>query len=374
MSMYELSKLRDLYEKRREEREEKLREFYAGKLPYIIIQRPSYNIWGACNSIDEIYQNNIEQLQSWLAMDWSDELPHMQPWIGTGVYANAFGCDYLWRDHAAPDTHYKYHKLDEIKNIEYPDYRKSPVMGMVLEAIRVLRDRTEDAFPIALTDTQSPCDTATLVLDTVEFFIGCYTEPEIINNLMGMIADLIIEFSNLQMETIGEELVSQPGHVMPSLTRFRGITLSDDNFAVSSPAFNEKFSIPADEKIGDAFGGAAIHSCGTWDHTMEKLKSQDGFMAIDAAISKFWDPNPNEPAAVRDALEGSGVIVKARCSPDKGNFLTELENLVRPGIRLILDIPLMDENGEACSQCQRNAEENYKVATDKLDELYSAEV
>ncbi len=30
----------------------------------------------------------------------------LQAWIGTGVYANAFGCDYLWREeHDQTYTH-----------------------------------------------------------------------------------------------------------------------------------------------------------------------------------------------------------------------------------------------------------------------------
>ena len=216
---------------------------------------------------------------------WSDELPHLQAWFGTGVYANAFGCEYLWREGEAPDSHVRYHHIEEVRGLPRPDWRGSPVMRMVLDCIDVLKERTRGRIPIALTDTQSPFDTATLVLDTSEFFTACYTEEETAHELMNTIADLVIEFSREQARHIGDELVSRPGHVMPSLPGFRGITLSDDNLAVSSPLINERFSLPCNQRIADALGGVAVHSCGAWDHTMKLLPGR-GVMGIDCAVSR----------------------------------------------------------------------------------------
>ena len=372
----ELKKLVELYELRREQREAKLKEFYAGTRKYIIIQRPTYNLWGECNSVEGILENNMKHLESWLSMEWTDELPHLQPWVGTGVYANAFGCEYLWRDGQAPDTRYKYYSIEDVKDIDCPDWRESHIMGMVLDAIDALLDRTRGAFPIALTDTQSPCDTATLVLETTEFFTGLYTHPAVVADFMNTIADLVVEFSTVQGKRIGEERVSRPGHVMPSLPGFRGITISDDNLAVSSPTLNEQFSLPADKKIGDAFGGTAIHSCGVWDHTMKKLSPEEGFMAVDLAVDGFWDPNPNAPKAVRSAIQETGVIVKARVNPDSSVFLQQLDELVGKDMRLILDIPVVGEGGEAyptevSKQSMLKAEGNYKIASEKCESLFS---
>ena len=362
----DLEQLSDLYLRRREERRERIQRFWNGDLGFLIVQRPTYHLWGECNSVEGVWGNNLRHLESWLGMPWSDELPHLQAWFGTGVYANAFGCEYLWREEAPPDTHLRYHRIEEVRGITAPDWRGSPVMGMVLDCIDLLKERTRGRFPIALTDTQSPFDTATLVLDTSEFFTACYLEEETVVQLMAAITTLILEFSREQARHIGEDLVSRPGHVMPSLTGFRGITLSDDNLAVSSPHINEKFSLRFDQYIAERMGGAAVHSCGVWDQTMRLLPGR-GVMAVDCSVSPRWDPTPMTPQKVRAALGGTGIVVKARCGGTREEIEQAISALAGPDMRLILDIARIDEEDAAY---QRAAEANYRLAAEQLARAY----
>ena len=146
----------------------------------------------------------------------------MEPWIGTGVFANAFGCEYHFRDDNAPHVRYRYHKIEEVRDIEYPDYRKSPIMSMVLDCIDCFRERTHDGLPIALTDTQSPFDTATLILDAAEFFTACYTEPEIVTDFLQKITDLIVEFSEVQMRADRARIARAAGTPHAELRRRAG--------------------------------------------------------------------------------------------------------------------------------------------------------
>jgi hypothetical protein len=241
-------------------------------------------------------------------------------------------------------------------------------MGMVLDCIDMMKDRTRGRFPIALTDTQSPFDTATLVLDTSEFFTACYTEPETARQLMQTIADLVIDFSREQARRIGNELVSRPGHVMPSLPGFRGITLSDDNLAVSSPLINERFSLPCNQRIADALGGVAVHSCGVWDHTMKLLPGR-GVMGVDCAVAPVCDPTPMTPEAVRAALAGTGIVVKARCGGTREEIEHAIAALAGPDIRLILDITRIDPDDATYA---RTAETNYAMARELLGRRYGA--
>jgi hypothetical protein len=364
----DLEQLSDLYLRRREERLAGVERLWRGEKRFLIIQRPAYHLWAECNSVQGVYGNNMRHMESWLSMPWSDELPHMQAWFGTGVYANAFGCEYLWRDGEAPDSHVRYHGIEEVRGLAMPDWRTSPVMGMVLECIDVLKERTRGRFPIALTDTQSPFDTATLVLDTSEFFTACYTEEETAHALMTTIADLVVAFSREQARRIGDELVSRPGHVMPSLPGFRGITLSDDNLAVSSPLINERFSLPCNQRIADALGGVAVHSCGVWDHTMKLLPGR-GVMAVDCSVSPRWDPTPMTPEMVRAALKGTGIVVKARCGGTREEIEHAISALAGPDMRLILDIMRIDEDDAAYA---RTAESNYALAQERLAKAYGA--
>jgi len=358
----EMQKLIDLYEERKAEKEKIIRSFFIEKTkPFLFMQTPPGNVWGRCNAIDEIYLNNIKYFEDCLLNKSTDTLPYLEPWIGVGVYANAFGCEYLWREDNAPDTHYKYHKIEEVKNIDYPDWRKALLTKMVIDCINYFNDKTGGKLPIVLTDTQSPYDTATLILETTEFFTGCYMHEEIIHGFMQKITDLVIEFSKVQMDAIGSSALVRPGHIFPAMPWMKGIALSDDNIAVASPDINESIAMPYNQQVADAFGRLAVHSCGTWSHTMPIYKNIKGLMMIDCAVDLACDPNPNNPADVRDALRGSGVIAKVRMGNDFGKIEKILKDLVVPDLQLIVQVDY-DE---------KNKEELYKRTTGLLEKLYA---
>ena len=357
----EMQEIIDRYGRRRAEKEPALLDFLEGRgKPFLMVQRTSAKLFGPCNTVQSVVENNLAYLRQALSMEWTDDVPYLEPWIGTGVYANAFGCEYLWREDNAPDTRYRYHRVEEVRNIAYPDYRTSPIMRMVLECIDYLKEKTLGQVPICLTDTQSPFDTATLVLDAAELFTACYTEEETVLHLMDTITRLVIEFSRVQVGRIGAGLLARPGHSMPSSTAYRGISVSDDNLAVSSPQVNQRIALPLDRRIADAFGGIAIHSCGRWAHTMAKLRCPDGVLMIDCALLSSSDPTPNRPAEVRDAMRESGIITQVRVGSDAREVLPVLEQLFDPSLRLIVEIAYAPER----------AERNYKTVREKLDELY----
>jgi hypothetical protein len=333
----------------------------------LVIQHPLeklIKVFGACNSIEDIYRNNIAYVADKLQFEWTDDLPFLEPWIGTGVFANAFGCEYHFRDDNAPHVRYRYHKIDEVRNLEYPDYRKSPIMAMTLDCIDYFREQTGDRLPISLTDTQSPFDTATLVLDAAEFFAACYSDPETATDFLQKITDLIVEFSQAQIERIGPKLLAQPGHLMPSFVGGPGISISDDNLAVSSPTINRRFALPMNEQLAVKFGGLAIHSCGVWTHTISMLREFKNMMAIDCAVGHGrgdHDPNTNLPAEVRKAAAGSDLIVKVRFDSDIEKALAALDELASPDMRLIAHLGYVHEH----------AEENYRRVTEKLERIYA---
>ena len=362
----DLESLTDLYLKRREEREKKIRDFYDGRRSWLILQRPAIFVWGECNSVEDICANNFRQMESWLSFPWTDELPHLQPWIGTGVYASAFGCAYLWRKGEAPDTRTRFQRIEEVRNIGRPDWRKSPIMRMELETIDLLKERSRGRFPISTTDPQSPYDTATLVLDTSEFFTACYTEEATVKEFLGVITDLFIEFTRVQQEHIGRDLVSTPGHSIPSLPGLGSVTLSDDNLAVASPLINERFSLPADRRIAEEFGGVFIHSCGTFDATMRLMRPY-GVTGIDCAIHRVCDPTPNSPEAVRAAVAGSGIPLKVRFGPDIESVLRDIPRIAGRGIRIMVDIQRGEQDDAAYAAL---AERNYRQASEALQAVY----
>ncbi len=357
----DIQELADLYQQRLEEREQKQIDFFASTEPgFLIMQGPGTPVYNCCNEIRTIVDANLTGMANGLRNDWSDTIPYMEPWIGTGIYANAFGCEYFWREDESPHVEYRYHKIEELRDVDYPDWRESPVMRMVLDTIDALKEATDGKLPIGLTDTQSPYDTATLILDAAEFFTACYTEPEIVHRFMGLITDLIIEFSKVQAERIGDELWARPGHIMPGLRSLPGIAVSDDNLAVASPRINKEISMPYNARIGAAFDGIAVHSCGTYAHTMPALSRTEHVILIDFAASPSLDPNPNVPEEVRDGDIAPNVILKARLGGPLEQALEILPRVVNPKRKMILHLAYDEDR----------AEETYKRVYDAASKLW----
>ncbi len=361
MNGINISMKRETIEKYLEKREQllpKLRAFMDGKQPYLIVQSVPLDVYCNCNSIDSIYDSNIKFFERQLSVK-SDWLPYLEPWIGTGVYANAFGCEYLWREGTSPAVHYKYRSLNELKYVDKPNINDSPIMKTVLDIIKCFRERVGDNIPIALTDTQSANDTATMILDAVEFMTGCYEKPDIISQFLKKINDLVIEFSKVQIDAIGNAPVARPGHIMVSDQEWRGISISDDNLAIVSPSIGREFCLKYDQELADEFDGLAIHSCGKWQHLMPDVARMRKIIGIDCAVHLDSDPNPNDPEAVRDAFVNTGIAVKVRGPATIEPWIDILPRLAKDGLKIIVQLQYIpDEN---------KSSENY----DKVDNILS---
>lgn len=353
-------KVVDSYQKIRGDREKAAEKFLSGERPYMIYQTPETSIYNNIRTPEDCFCANIEYIQK-AVMVLSDDLPFIEPWFGTGVFANMYGCPYVWREGMTPAVHYRYKSIEEIKGIKKPCWENGEITSLILDTIRYFKSKTGNELPIVWTDTQSASDTATLILDASEVFIGCMIEPETMMDFMKGINKLIIEFSQVQAELIGDALV-KPGHIMISNKGFRGMAISDDNMAVASPAINEQFNLPLDEEIGKAMGGIAIHSCGSWAHTMVKIKEKvPSCTAIDCAVDLTMDPNPNDPEKVRDAFAGSGITVHARMTGETGEMLETVKRLFHKELKLIIRPQFID---------MQTAERNYFELDKLLHDLY----
>jgi len=284
----------------------------------------------------------------------TDWMPFLEPWHGTGVYAEAFGCPYFWRENDFPWTHFAIHSIEEAKKIKKPNWKNSKMLNLVIESIRYFKKMVGEYIPISLTDTQSPLDTAMLIWETNSFFEACYDAPELVHNLLNLVTDLTIEFSKIQIEEIGLN-VARPGH-NAVLTRpwgkATGIGISDDFLVTVSPEFYSEFSRPYNERMAEELGGAVIHSCGVWskDIISEVLKTK-GLMGIELAVSEgggsslhlsrmCGDPNPNLPKNIKNGFKGSGVPVKARIGV---NPIKVLEEIYHPDLIFVPQIMWVDD-------------------------------
>jgi hypothetical protein len=357
-------RLIDKYNHRLSERSEKLVSFFdpSGDCKLLIVPRVANQLYTACRTVDEVIKNNLDYFDRHLSIDLCDDLPYLEPWIGVGVYATAFGSKYKWDTGSAPDTLYRYRNIEDIKNIETPEWRSSSIMRMIIESIDRMIELTNGELPIALTDTQSAQDTATLILETTEFLCGLYTDPEIIKKFLDSINRLIVNFSQVQIEHIGKERVAKPGHGFHGLPFLRGLGVSDDNMVFSSPHLNETFSFPYNAELSVKFGGIAIHSCGNWTSTMKRISSIDGLYMIDfALIGHHTDTNPCSGQNIREAVGKSDLILKARVGTDIESALKQLLPIAEGGNKLIIEYP-------SSGNKTRDAD-IYKIYQDKISSI-----
>lgn len=268
----------------------------------------------------------------------SDWIPYLEPWHGVGVFAEAFGCPFEWRDDDAPWTHPVVSNIDQLRAIQKPELKDCRMLQYVLETIRYFDEQTDGQLYIATTDTQSPLDTATLIMDTNFFFYAAMDYPEELQRLIGYITDLEIEFSKAQRELISRP--ATPGHNSFCHPKLAGLGLSEDCMSMVGPGFFDEFARPYNERIAEALGGVAIHSCGVWSQNYEVIRRLQGLVEVDLAIHRDMDPTPNDPQVVRDGLRGSDFLVKVRWPGDR---LDLLDQIYAPDLKLMWETKWVED-------------------------------
>ena len=212
------------------------------------------------------------------------------------------------------------------------------MLQMVLDATEYFNEQTRGEIAIAATDTQGPLSNMSLICDVTWMLMEAWDYPEEFHQALGMITDLIIEFTLEQRKRCTK--IAAPGHTMWSPEGFGGVSLSDDMLALVGPDFYKEFGLPYDQRIADALGGAGIHSCGQWPHNFKVVQELEHITMVDLAMSKAWDPDPNTPENIIAGFGGTGIPIQVRCDPaDTG----QIDKLLGSNVRSILSY-WWDEN------------------------------
>jgi uroporphyrinogen-III decarboxylase len=210
-----------------------------------------------------------------------------------------------------------------------------PIMRYTLDTIAYFLEQTQGRVPLSWSDLQAPLNEATELIDTSVFFTAMVEKPDRVREILWALTEVVIRFTQRQSELIGDRLV-RPGHGFASSRAGRGIGLSTDNLVMISPKMYEKFCVADNVKIGTAFGGVAIHSCGDYARWLPTLKRIDQLLMVDAAFGAQTDPKPNTPETFRDAFANTGIIVQARMVSEPDEVLALTKRLWAPGLKLIV--------------------------------------
>lgn len=243
----------------------------------------------------------------------TDYVPFLEPWICVPIYAEALGAEVQFFENEWPACKRPVVTDDPeaVYKLRYPKPWESPLWKQLRRTIDYFQRETRGDIPIAATDPQGPFTNASLVWDTSEFFAACYTNPNEVHHLMRLLTDQFIEYYDAQLKVI--EHPAFPGHSFPLGEEGRGISISDDNCVMISPALFEEFNLPYLSEISEHFGGLYYHSCGRYPHMIDTLLKIPKLRAIN------WHTGPLEMGAEElRKVEGRCAVWTGPSLPEAG--------------------------------------------------------
>ncbi|GAK51641.1 hypothetical protein U14_02886 [Candidatus Moduliflexus flocculans] len=265
----------------------------------------------------------------------TDAPTYLEPWYGIGTTASMFGADYEWPSGQAPVVKPLYHSLEEIPQLIPRESQDVPILRYTLDTITYFLEQTQGRIPMSWCDIQSPINVVGGLVDITQFFLAFYEQPEKVNAILAPLADAVISFTRQQSALIGEVL-ARPGHGFGSSRQGIGIGLSTDNLIMISPKMYTAFCVADTARIGEHFGGTAIHSCGNWGKWLQAVKKIPNLMMVDGAFSPQTDPAYNKCEEFRDALVNTGIVLHARLVGEPEDVLARVNRLWKPGLKLMI--------------------------------------
>ena len=259
----------------------------------------------------------------------------LEPWYGIGTVASAFGAEYIWSPGNAPALKPGFSSLDELLAFQPTEVAKTPIGRHTLNMIEYFMNETKGRLPVSFTDTQSPMNMVGHLLPLDQFFMDVLMEPDKVEQLFDLIADLSIQFNKKQAQLIGESLVL-PGHGFASSTCWKGLGMSDDNAIMISPEQYTELAAPSVEKICQPWGGPAFHSCGDWSAWIGSVLKMKGLKMADGAFSPQTDPGATDKLESFHEFANTGVVLNARVVGDFETIEEQVSRLWKPGMKLIV--------------------------------------
>lgn len=259
----------------------------------------------------------------------------LEPWYGIGTIASAFGLDYVWEPGQAPAVNGKFNSVKELAEKEAIAVRDSRVGRHTLDMIHYFLDKTKGLLPLSYCDVQSPLNVASNIVDSNQFYIDFYLDPDNTLKALDRIAHLMIDYTAVQQQLIGDCL-AKPGHGFASCRRFEGFGMSDDSMIMLPNDLYNSMVVPSFVASGNPFGGSVFHSCGNWSGKKEDVVRIRGLKMADGAFSKGTDPDANPTDGFADTFAGTGVVLNARIVGTPDVVAEKVEALWKPGMKLIV--------------------------------------
>ena len=289
---------------------------------------------GDCRDMEHSLHWQLGALKQ--SMKFKADIPNfLEPWYGLGTVASAYGFGYIWEKDLAPAVDGKFASTAELLAAPCKPVAETEIGRHTLDMVEFFLDKTKGCIPMSYCDVQSPLNTLSNIIDSNQFYMDFYLDPDSMKKAMDRTADLLIDFTRAQQRLIGDAL-AKPGHGFASSRTFDGLGMSDDTITMLSPDLYVDMAVPAMAKAGDAFGGTVFHSCGNWSDKKADIVAIKNIRMADGAFSKATDPGANPTEGFADTFAGTGVVLNARIVGDPELVEAKVKELWKPGMKLIV--------------------------------------
>jgi hypothetical protein len=209
------------------------------------------------------YQIQRAQIE-WLA---DDSLPFLDVYTGTELFAESFGCTVHYPDNDMPFATPLVFNAEEAAQLETPPL-DAPPLARVWQIARELKRRGGPGALLRMPDIQSPMDIAALIWEKSSFYAAMVENPADVAALAAKVQRLLTGFLDAWFAEFGLEFIAHyPDYYVP-----RGVTLSEDEVGVVSPAVFRRFFSPELEELSRRYGGLGMHCCANARHQWDGFK------------------------------------------------------------------------------------------------------
>jgi len=262
-----------------QERKKRWLEFYEGGRSSVVLihydhgRRPLPNPPNLEQRIEyslRVYRERME-MTKWLDDDY---IPHLAPYTGTEIFAEAFGCCVQRPEDNMPFALPLIHSSSELSRIKIPEVENSSLTRLfeIADRLRV----AEPGAVMMLPDIQSPFDIAALIWEKEDFFAALYEDPDAVKELAAMTEKLLTDFLDLWFARYGKEFIAHyPDYYMPY-----GITLSEDEVGTISPEMFREFSLGCLNRLSGRYGMLGVHCCANAVHQWENFRDIRGLKLL----------------------------------------------------------------------------------------------
>lgn len=253
-----------------------------------------------------------------------DFIPYLTPYYGTGVLASAFGVTTHFASGRDPSAGPPCIETPaDVARMRIPDPECDGLMPRVLQCAAYMRDH--GAYPVALTDSQSPLDELVLMVGHERLYMWMYDDPKLTHDLFAITTDAFIAWVKAQKAVTGEPIDTCYGEQGVWIPNPCGVWIADDEAVNLPPYLYEEFVAPCYERIFREFHGGVLHFCGNGAHIGTIVQKMEGVRVVNSGPMG----TPVNFAALQQSLGGAIPMIYQELAPvDPEPYFRDLLNRV----------------------------------------------